>query len=390
MIERMRSRSQEFRVMLTAPNQWGDVLETFFGVVDYKAGIDHWRLMNDHRPAMPFGDIDLGVVDGVVGYIVDPEWADRLLEAGVAAVNLSSFIEGLPIPLVCSDDEAIGRLGAMHLLERGFSHLAFAGSHGSAAPRRGWHSRMRCQGFQKVVEEKAGRPCNVLALPGIQQKDSSPLDDWLRALPKPVGLMASTDSLARRVIEQVVRLGMRVPDDIAVLGVDNDTWITHSSMVPLSSIDRNARQIGYQGARLLDQLLRKTEVLMAHCITPGAVVERQSTRITLTQDPLVTDALAFVRDYCTEGIDVEDVVRHVGVSRSTLENRLKSALGRSPHTVICEAQVEVMKRMLADPQMPIKEIAMRCGFDRQPRFFEVFKRVTGMTPSAYRQQLRSR
>lgn len=321
-------------------------------------------------------------VDGLIGLIDSEEVARRAVACCGAVVNIVTDQPDVQLPAVGNDDAAIGRLGAEHLLERGFAALGFVGDRESPGGRR------RRDAFRSVVEE-AGRTCHVFETfwgegPAPREKIAS----WLMGVPRPIGVLAFIDHYARLTIEAALRLGLRVPDDVAVLGVNNNPWAVGLSGVAMSSIELDMPQIGLRAAKLLEGLMSGEAPPPPQHVPPRGVVVRRSTDIVLSEDPLVTGALRYIHDHIAAGLNVDDVLGTVGVSRSTLVNRMKQALGYTPHEAICRARIEQVKLLLVNTDQTIDQIARRCGFVRQPRLNEMFKRLTGLTPGQYRRQSR--
>lgn len=353
------------------------------GVIDYAQKVGGWQIVGlNTGPFVPYDQLDLSSVDGVLGYLQDWPWANALHRAGKPAVNLSNLFPEMDFPRVASDDMGVGRLGARHLLERGFASLGFCGLF-----QEGF-TRMRYEGFGQLTQEDTGRRCDVLdvdlADPNARQK----INQWLLALPKPVGVMAANDLVGRQIIDNALQLGLRVPGDVAVLGVDNERWLTQLSSVPMSSIELDARQIGYRAAKLLDDLMNGRPPTPTQWIPPTGVVTRRSTDIIVAEDPVVAKALRMIRDRCGAGIKVDDLLDELDVSRRTLELRLRRAIGQTPQEAIYRAQIERAKKLLAS-QATMREIANACGFDHEQRLYLVFKRETGMTPGQYRRRFGS-
>ncbi|MDT8390994.1 MAG: DNA-binding transcriptional regulator [Lentisphaeria bacterium] len=378
----MSNSAKPVRVALMGSRHVRDMLHDItLGVVAYKRGAAHWQLVGSaERPMLTESEVDLKAIDGLIGFFNKPQWGDTLREAGVTAVNISSKVEDLPLPRVGSDDEAVGRMGGEHLLACGFAHFGFFDVD------RGWFALRRLAGFADVVEGQAGRTCHVFPAIGPTSDLSAVIGRWLAALPKPAGVMAASDFLGRALIQQALALGFRVPDDVAVLGVNNDSWLTELATVPMSSIELNAKDIGYEAAKMLDGLMAGEVHQRALWIPPVGVVPRQSTDIVIADDPVVGPALAYIRDHCHKGIRVEDVANVVHVSRRTLEARLKRALGYTPQVAIQRARVNRARKMLIETDATMSRIAVDCGFGCESRFFIVFKRETGMTPGQYRRQ----
>lgn len=352
------------------------------GVFDYAEHAERWQFVElTDQPTVAFDQIDLKSIDGLLMSVWQTQQAKAIIDAGVAAVNISNLIEAIDLPRVANDDHATGRLGAEHLLERGFTEFGFI-EHAGA-----WFSVQRSQAFRHTLQEDAGRDCHVLTIqPGKLTRNPGPLRRWLKQVPKPIAIMAATDHIARHTIDTAIETGLRVPDDLAVLGVDNYQWLSTVAAVPMSSIEPDWQQIGYRAAEMLDGLMAGEIHDRPRWIMPRGVVHRRSTDIALADDPLVIRALAFIRDHCSEGIHVDDVLDQLGISRRNLEYRLKRATGLTPQTAIFRAQIEKAKRLLAETDRSIGQVAYDCGFPQQARLNHLFKRLVGMTPSQFRRQ----
>jgi len=280
---------------------------------------------------------------------------------------------------VANDDQAIGRMAAEHLLERGFANFGFVGI------RRGWGARQRHQGFAETLE-RAKRDCNVFTFDPATEDRASALAHWLAELDKPVALMAYNDLVARELIDIALANNLAVPQDVAVLGVDDDRWLTHLGSVSLSSIENNFWEIGYQAAKMLDEMMAGQVHDPPQWIPPRRVVVRQSTDVTLTDDPKTRKALNFIHEHLAEGINVKDVIAHVGMTRTSVETKIKRATGLTPLNAICRARVDRAKQLLTQTDQSITKIAKACGFATTSQLVVVFKRLTGMTPGQYRRQ----
>ncbi len=366
-----------YRVAVVSPVRTDSSYGAFLGVLDHKERAPHWQLVGEaHSPIASLDEIDLGGVDGLIGFFRDRRSVDVVTRAGVAAVNYSNAVGDIPLPRVGHDDLAIGRMGARHLLERGFSRFAFLAVDGM------WYAQRRLEGFLSVIEGEARRRCDVLdGLPEMPDRRNR-LGKWLARLPKPVAVMACSDSWACQTIDAAGKLGLRVPHDVAVLGVDNDRWLTQIMPVPMSSIEVDWRAIGRIAAEMLDGVLAGKRQ-QPKWIPPVGVAVRGSTDVVVAEDPVVRKALEYIREHCAGPITVEDVLEATGIARRTLETRLKRAIGQTPYAAICSARVERAKVMLARSDAPIAAVARDCGF-RADQFFSIFKKLTGTTPGRYR------
>jgi len=281
------------------------------------------------------------------------------------------------------DEEAIGRLAGEHLLGQGFVHLAFI-----PRPMASWSSDRRLAGFRELVEARAGRACRVFDGHDADDGDASDanLTRWLIDLPKPAGVFTARDDLAAWAVAWARRAGLRVPRDVAIMGSTDNEWVSACSQVPLSSVKPDYRAVGYRAAKLLDALMAGETPPTPQWLPPLGVVTRTSTDIVVQRDPLVNEVLLYIRDHFADDITVEQLLDEVGVSRRSLEMRMKKAIGQTPQAAIHTTQIDQAKVMLASSRESIGEIARACGFALQPRFNRVFKRLTGMTPGAYREQ----
>jgi LacI family transcriptional regulator len=306
-------------------------------------------------------------------------------------VNLSGAIQRTGLPRVMNDHRAMGQIAAEHLLACGLSHFAYYGE------RNRWYSELRKRGFRQRVAE-AGHSCRVLEYPTAFNRQSTwyrwltSQEQWLRSLPLPVGLLTVHDFSGAVVIETCARLGLRVPEDIAVIGIGNDLITCEFSAVSLSSVDRNCRAVGYQAAALLDHLMEgqsppEQEIL----VPPEGVVPRRSTDMIAVEDPRVAAAVAYIREHLRESLTVNAILRKLDISRRALEICFDKSLGCTPSDYITLQRIERAKNLLSrDVKLKLQQIARLCGFSSPRHFRDVFQRIAGMTPTEYRSQSRLR
>jgi LacI family transcriptional regulator len=325
--------------------------------------------------------------DGIIGFINDHAEARDVRRLGLPAVNLSGIRGDLELPRVVSDNYAIGRLGAEHLLGCGFRHLAFYGF------RDSWFSERRRQGFVDRAAE-AGVTAEVFEqLPSLERKVTvqqwrAPLDRWFKSSKKPVGIMAVHDYRARVLLEECLQLGLDVPHEVAVLGVNNDTTVCENSQPPLSSVSRNSWRIGYEAASLLDQLMSgKSPPFLDIFVPSDGIVARRSTDTIAVDDPHVTAIAHYMHDHLEEDLYIPGILGLVPISRRYLEKRFRRLLNCTPHDYLCRLRVEKAKNMLnSSPRLKLHLIAKACGFPDQNRLRLVFERLTGLNPSEYRRK----
>jgi len=324
---------------------------------------------------------------GIIAGITTERLLKPFSELPVPVVNVADQISIPHLPSVTSDNVAIGQMAAEHFLDRGFRHFAFMGIHAD-----GLYADLRKQGFVETVEE-AGQHCHVPAPEdlGPQENWSRGLSRWIESLPKPLAIMAPYDAIARLVITRCIQNDLSVPDEVAVIGVDNDEVVCQLSPVPISSVAVAAEQIGWEAARVLDDLINNRPAsVRTTLISPSRVVTRQSTDVLVIDDPQVADAVRFIRNHADKLIQVQDVVNHVAVSRRVLERRFVEAIGRTPGEEIRLAHVAMARRLLVESDLAMPEVAAASGFTDATSLGRAFRQRLGITPSEYRRTHRMR
>lgn len=285
-------------------------------------------------------------------------------------------------PWVKSDDSAIARLAAQHFLERGFRHFAFCGD-----ARFSWSNR-RGEQFSRLIRA-VSRECHHYTplRPGTNgDAEVNAIAAWLTRLPRPVAVFACYDNRGQQVLEACRRTGLAVPEEVAVLGVDNDEVLCVLSPPPLSSVILNTRRTGWEAAALLSLMMKGEKIPpTAHLIPPVGIETRRSSDILAIADAKIAGALRYIREHACTGIQVSDVLQHCPMARRALETRFKKLLGRTPRQEILRVQLNRVKELLVGTELPIWEIAERTGFE--PEYLSVvFKQTLGLSPSEYRRQ----
>lgn len=319
--------------------------------------------------------------DGIIARIETPRIARAVVRSGLPAVDLSAARLVPALPWVETNDEEIARLAADHLLERGFKRFAFCGD-----ARFNWSVWREKHAVARL--RAAGHDCacyRPTAPAGDVAAEAGNLVRWLRELPKPVGIMACYDIRGQQVLDACRSAGLAVPDEVAVVGVDNDTLLCELASPPLSSVIPNAHGAGYEAAALLDRLMAgKRVAATAHLIAPLGLAERQSTDVLAVDDREVARAVQFIREHACEGIKVGDLLRTVPLSRRVLEQRFQRLLGHTPREEILHVRLNRVKQLLAETDLPLYLVAERTGFEHVEYLSVLFKRETGRTPSAFR------
>ncbi|MEI7901092.1 MAG: DNA-binding transcriptional regulator [bacterium] len=322
-------------------------------------------------------------VDGII--MREGPYLGHIRKLHMPAIVSNSVTEHIPcFSNIVSDHEAIGQMAAQHLLERGFRHFAFCGY-----PDLFW-SAQRCQGFETGVAA-AGLGVHIYRPPQaanrVWKKEQQYVMKWLRLLPKPVGLMTCIDERSQQVAEACKKAAILVPDQVAIIGVDNDEMICTLSSTPLSSVAITAEKGGYDAAALLDRLMRsRRQDTQTIRIRPSHVVTRSSTDIVAVPDPHVARALTFIRDNCRRELYVDEVASAAGLSRRVLEKRVREVLNRSINEHIRRTRVEIIVKMLVESSLTISEIATSTGFSDAAHIARYFRSQTGISTEEYRRQ----
>jgi LacI family transcriptional regulator len=328
--------------------------------------------------------------DGIIARVASRRLAGQIARLRVPTVDLLGLHHIKNVPVIITDHRAVARLAADHLLDRGLVHFAFCGFAGIH------FSEKRAEYFGEYLAER-GYSASVYADPAPPRQDdaasiesenlprAADIAAWLKSLPKPVGLMAATDDRAHHVLNVCGEYGIAVPDEVAVIGVDNDEMLCDLCDPPLSSVALNPMKVGYEAAALLDRMMRgkpppKGRIL----IPPLGVVMRRSTDVLCIADPDLAAAVRFIREHACEGIAVDDVVRRIHLSRSTLKRRFAVILRRSPNEEIQRVQLDRVTQLLCTTRLPLTKIAASAGFRHVESLCKLFKRKIGMTPGHYR------
>lgn len=360
------------------------------GIHEYFQGQEAWEFYMEPSPAERTGSewVYKSILnwkpDGIIVMARNRRLFDAIRLLGLPAVNVSGAFEG-GLPQVTHDNPAIGRMVARHFLERGLRHFGFS------CVQAEMFSRRRFEGFQAAVRE-AGLAAHAFEPAsrdyfGYQTE----LRQWLDALHKPAGVMASYDYQAQEVVWASRQLGLRVPDDVAVVGVDNDERICAMWTPAVSSVETGAWRVGREAARMLHRMIRRGyRPAKAVLVPPLRIVVRQSSDLVAAGDADVAAAIRYIKANVSKGIRVPDIVREVLVSRRSLERRFLRIVGCTPRAEIDRVRLERAKELLAETEWAIPRVAEAAGFAYHINFCAFFKRKTGVTPSRYRKDSRIR
>ena len=364
------------------------------GVAAYLQKEPGWNVYIAENGLKERGLFDLSSwdVDGVIADLDNASVAKAVATSKLPAVGFGSgygwHAPERRMPYFFTNNQAIAKLAAGHLLDRGFNNLAYCGYRRNST--NGW-SEEREQEFARQAKAR-GFACHIYRGSYWNSPRWADIQDalcaWLLSLPKPLGLMAANDNRARQVLEACRVCGLQVPEQVAVIGVDNDEVLCRLCSPLLTSIEQGAQRIGYEAASLLDGMMRgEKPTKRHHVIDPVGVITRRSTDVFPIKDRQVAAAMIFIRDHACAGIKVPSVVSATKASRSALEARFKAVLGRTLHKAIRDVQLEKAKSLVTETRLSAKEIAAATGFKSVQHMSSSFQKSVGLPPAAYRRAI---
>ncbi len=362
------------------------------GIIDFQRQHEAWSiyLPEQDRGAMPPKWIRNWNGDGVIARIETDAIARVVRRIGIPVVDVSAARRIEQIPWVETDDSKVAQLAAEHLIERGFRHFAFCGD-----SNFNW-SVWRSQAFV-IALKMNGLDCDVFELPVRKSGSRSWLQEkrmlakWISSLPKPVGMMASYDIRARQILDICRDLEIMVPDEVAVIGVDNDPIICNLAFPSLTSVIPDAVGAGYRAAELLEKMMTSGSPNQeSHLLAPLGVATRQSTDIFAVDDEYIRRSAKFIREHACSGITVVDILREIPLSRRVFENRFHKATGQTPHEAILAQRLRRVEQLLRESDLSLEAIADKTGFEHPEYMNVVFRKHYKLPPGRYRSQIRHR
>ena len=375
-------------VVIEASNAYARGLLT--GILRHVREHEPWTVfLPEHgRGTPPLESLAQWAGDGVIARIETASTAKAIeklrRKLGIPVIDVSAARLVADVPYVETDDAAIAAGAADHFFERDFRHFAFLGD-----DRFQW-SDNRSRAFVEAVAAK-GHDVAVFS----RRRKTAPSDDdeaveaWLTGLPKPVALLACYDIRGLQAIDACRRAGIAVPDEVAVLGVDDDDVLCGLASPPLSSVMPDAIGAGRRAAELLEQLMRGEPLERSEWLLPPlGIATRQSTDVLAIDDPLVVGAVRHIRDHACDGIKVADVALALKTTRRALENRFTKRVGHTPHEEIARVQFRRVEQLLRETELPLATIAGRAGFRHTEYMTVAFTKRHGMPPSRWRQERR--
>lgn len=374
------------RIALLISHDVGYGREVLKGIASYAIKKQNWEM----REAPPMLEV-IPIVQqwkphAIISNINDPSVVKALASFNVPVVDTTDTFEPHPFPKIDVDNLQVGIEAGRYFLGRGFRSFAYYGSQ----HRR--FSRIREQGFRSVVEvdQHSVRAHYADFFPREPIEDAWLRYDtatlrWLRALIKPVAIFCSNDTAARKLANLCRKAGIKVPLEVALLGVDNDEAECRLSNPPISSIVTPTQKIGYNAAQMLDHWMQKKQKPANRLLPPGYVISRQSTEIHTFEDTRINNAISYIRENASRNITVPDVAKAAGVSRRLLDQCFQKNLGQSVLHTIHQAHLEIARPLLLETQFAAEVIAKRSGFSSARQLSEVLHRYHGVTLSVFRQ-----
>ena len=357
------------------------------GVIAYTKSCGNWsvHLTEQERGAAPPEWLESWDGDGIIARIETDNIGKRLKTYGLPIVDLSAARHVPGVPWADTDDKAIVELAVNHFTERGFRHLAYCGDAGFVwSVRRGTHFRRLAADIDCTFHEhNSTARYNDGFNPAIELQR---IRDWLQDLPRPIAIMACYDFMAQQILDACRQLEISVPEQVAVLGVDNDRLICELSDPTLSSVMPDTRRTGYDAAAFLDRMMNGEVVNPDQPLItqPLGVKVRESTDTLAIDDKEIAAALGFIRRHATENIRIADVLTTGTLSRRALEHRFRKIVGHTPSEEIQRVRINRIKALLHDTELSVGEIAARTGYEYAEYMAAVFRRETGFTPSQFR------
>jgi len=323
--------------------------------------------------------------DGIIGQFYNDEEVKKFTRAKIPVIAQDFKERFTEIPNITGAYHETGRLAAEYFLKKGFKNFAFYGFNNIV-----W-SRERAEGFEERIQE-AGYNVHHYQLKDSKSTDlwyykPSALSEWLKSLPKPIALMSCDDNQGHHITEAARHAGIRIPDEVSVLGVDNDEMICDLSDPALSSVELDTEKGGYEAARLMEKMVN-SKVLSAPdiIVKPTQVVTRQSTDVFASKDKYVVNALKYIHGNLDKNLKVDQVLREVPLSRRSLEKRFMLTTGYPVYEYIYNQRIEKFTQKLLETDMTIFEIALDLGLSDSKNIARQFKQIKGVTPMEYRKK----
>jgi len=323
--------------------------------------------------------------DGIIAQLYNDLEIKKVLDSGIYLIAEDFKERFSDISNITGGYYEAGEMGAKYFLQKGFKNFAFYGFKNIVWSRersQGYERHLNAQGFEVQYFDHDDASTREL-----WYYKPSALSQWLQSLPKPVAIMTCDDERGQHITEACKHANIQIPEEIAVLGVDNDVTTCNLSDPPLSSISLDTQKGGYEAARLMNLMITSKKQLIENVqVVPTQVITRQSTDIACTSDKYISKALMFIHQNIENRINVSDVLKTVPLSRRALEKRFQETTGTGVYKYIYNLQIQKFAQKLLETEKTISEIAMESGFDNTKNISRQFKQVKGCTPVEYRKK----
>ncbi len=381
------SRTEPARVALLIERLVGFNYEALKGIRDAGTHRHNWNCQFIDPRVEHVSTVREWNPNGIIAFVAEEPLAEALASLRVPVVDIAAWTAKACFPRFSVNDREVGALAAETLLHLGVESFGFVGNtrlRFGERRREGYVQTLRLQGYECLEWHTDERVLPTLRAWTMGKIDRE-LVAWLKSLPKPIGMFADNDERALLLSECCLEARIDVPNEVLLLGVDNDPHLTEFGVPRLSSIEIPARRIGRLAAEHLNRLMAGFELEnVEQLLSPVGVVHRQSTDRFCQSEPVLCDALAYIRENACRGMDVQDLVRHCAVSRRTLENLFRRHLRISPLEEINDTRLAAAKLMLSTSDEKLDEVARNCGFASAPALCNAFKARFSTTPMAYR------
>lgn len=367
------------------------------GIADYARTHGEWSFLIQEKDLRSSGIpewLESWHGDGILCRISDPKLAEVFAAARCPVIDLYGQVRHSKIPYLDTDATAVADMAARFFMNAAFTNFAFCGFPGL------WFSDERCNAFQRSLARFGAEPAiydpparvrmtDVAAREALHPDGSPELKAWVASLPRRTAIFACNDIRAHQLAKVAQLVGRQIPEDLAIMGVDDDKVVCELCTPRLTSIQPDTRAIGYTGAHWLHLLMQgKRLPYSSLLIPPVQIIERSSTDTVASDDPVLVSALRFIRDHSHESLDASKVIRHVGLTRSPVEARFRQVLGRSIKSEITRVRIARARVLLRETRKSMDEIAHACGFATASHFLRIFKQEEGVTPGTFRADIR--
>lgn len=356
------------------------------GLAAYSREHGPWRL--EVKPATDsaiLASLKRAGYAGIISSLRTAQVTAALKTVACPVVSVGSERLAETTPCVLIDDLAVGAMAAQHLMDLGYRHFGFFGLD---MP----FGRNRFAGFARALKKRRLTCLANYANPRRETwhdwdgcQNERRVRAWLGELKTPSGVMACSDFMARLLVDVCGSMGLHVPEDIAIVGVDNNLSHCESDAITLSSVDPDSPRMGYEAAGILDRLMRGEPPPAPVVVQPRALVQRRSTGQFAFADPEVSAAMRYLHANACEGIGVDAVCRHISISRRQLERRFRAAMQRSPGEQIRRLRMTRARDLLLRTALSLTDVSTQCGFEYLSHFSTAFKQFFGTNPRKYRQ-----